>query len=357
MYRRIVIKVGTRVLSDAEGHFDKASAESIVRQVVSLCHTGVEVVFVSSGAVGSGRELLGPKPGESAEDRQVFAAVGQVRLMETYAGFFRKRHVHCAQVLVTKEDFRDRNHYHNMRCCFENLLRTGIVPIVNENDTVAVRELVFTDNDELAGLVASQLHADALLILTSTDGLLDAPPDSPGARRIPEIGSGELDRFMKYVTKDKTATGRGGMLSKIATAGRLANSGITVHIADGRAKDIIIDIVNSSPVGTVIRSSGRKTNGVKRRLAHAEGLTDGSLTINACTRDILLQKDRVASILPIGITGVSGDFRKGDIVEIRDGKGKRLGYGLTRQGANAIRKLAGMKGGPAVIHYDHLYIG
>jgi len=357
MYRRIVIKVGTKILTDKDGFFDESSAESIVRQIVSLRRKGIEVVLVSSGAVASGRELLARRTHETAEDRQVFAAVGQVRLMETYAALFRKRHEKCAQVLVTKEDFRDRSHYHNMRCCLGNLLRAGIVPIVNENDAVAVRELVFTDNDELAGLVAAQLRADALLILTSTDGLLDGHPDSPGSKRIPEIGVGELDRFTRFVTKDKTAVGRGGMISKIGTAGRLAGTGITVHIAYGRAERVIADIMNGISVGTVIRPERKKTSGVKRRLAHAEGLAMGSVTVNDCVRNILVDRKRVASLLPVGITAASGDFQKGDTVEIRDARGKRIGYGIARYGADTLRKLAGMKGGPAAIHYDHLYIG
>ena len=357
MYRRIVIKVGTRVLTDERGFFDESSAESIVRQIASLRRKGIEVIFVSSGAVGSGRELLGRKSRETAEDRQVFAAVGQAHLMETYSALFKKRRMRTAQVLVTKADFRDRNHYHNMRCCFENLLRAGIVPVVNENDAVAIRELVFTDNDELAGLVAAQLRADALLLLTSTDGLLDGPPDDPKARRIPEIDAGDIDRFTRFVTKDRTATGRGGMISKITTAKRLASAGIPVHIADGRKKNIISGITSGKSVGTVIRPARRKASGIKRHLAHAEGLATGSVTVNDCARDILLEKSRVASLLPVGVTGTTGSFQKGDIIAIRNSKGKRFGYGLARLGADTVRKHIGKNGGPIVIHYDHLYIG
>jgi glutamate 5-kinase len=357
MYRRIVIKVGTRVLTDERGFFDESSAESIVRQIASLRRKGIEVIFVSSGAVGSGRELLGRKSRETAEDRQVFAAVGQARLMESYSNLFRKRRIRIAQVLVTKADFRDRNHYHNMRCCFENLLRAGIVPVVNENDTVAIRELVFTDNDELAGLVSAQVGADVLLILTSTDGLLDGKPDSPDAKRIPEIEAAELGYFTRFVTKDKTSAGRGGMWSKIETAKRLSDTGITVHIANGKTRNVIEKIISGKATGTVIHPNERKTSNIKRHLAHAEGLATGSVTVNACARDALLDKTRITSLLPVGVTSVSGNFQKGDVIEIRDPKRKRIGYGLARIGADTTRKQIGKKRGSTVVHYDHLYIG
>lgn len=356
MYRRIVVKVGTKILSGNDGLMDDESIGNIVGQISDQIAKGVEIILVTSGAVGSGRGVIGTKSlKETVDDKQVFAAVGQVRLMETYARFFRDRGYFCAQVLVTKEDFRDRNHYQNMQRCFQNLLRDGIVPVVNENDVIAIRELIFTDNDELAGLIAAQLRADALIILTSVDGILGGHPSDLTAKPIRRIDAGDLAEIRKYVTADKTSVGRGGMLSKFAVAKRLATSGIAVHIANGRKPNVIRDILEEKPVGTTVVPT-RKTSGIKRRLAHSDGLAMGVVKVNDCTRDILLSKERPISLLPIGITGIAGGFHKGDVVEIMDSNGSRLGFGITRYDAVQVRKLIGTRGGRAVIHRDYMFI-
>ncbi|MEI6650891.1 MAG: glutamate 5-kinase [Candidatus Moraniibacteriota bacterium] len=356
MYHRIVVKVGTKVLSGDDGLLDALTIENIVRQISALKKRGVEIVLVTSGAVGSGRAVMGKTIGqETIEDKQVFAAVGQVRLMETYSELFRESGYACAQVLVTKEDFRDRNHYQNMRRCFLNLLRDGIVPIVNENDVIAIRELVFTDNDELAGLVAAQLQADALVILTSVDGILSGSPSDPSAKTIPRITVEDLTDARRHITTDKTAAGRGGMLSKFTVAKRLALSGIAVHIADGRKRNVIRDILDEKRIGTTIVPTG-KLSGVKRRLAHSEGLAMGAVRVNDCARDILLSKERPISLLPVGITGIDGDFRKDDVVEIRDRNDFRLGFGIAKFDATQVKELAGTKNGRAVIHRDSMFI-
>lgn len=356
MYRRIVIKVGTKVLSGNEGFMDDESVGNIVRQVSACSKRGIEVILVTSGAVGSGRGIIGKKGSrETVEDKQVFAAVGQVRLMETYARLFRDLGLSCAQILVTKEDFRDRNHYQNMRRCFLNLLRDGIIPIVNENDVIAIRELVFTDNDELAGLIAAQLQADVLIILTSVDGILDGHPSDPASKTIRRIETADLSDIRKHISADKTAVGRGGMLSKFAVAKRLASSGIAVHIANGRKPDVVRDILAGKPVGTTVVPS-KKTSGIKRRLAHSDGLSMGAVVINDCAKDILLSKERPISLLPIGITGIAGDFHAGDVVEIRSSVGARLGFGIVRYDAAQATALAGKKGGRAVIHRDYMFI-
>ncbi|NTW14490.1 MAG: glutamate 5-kinase [Candidatus Moranbacteria bacterium] len=357
MYRRIVVKVGTKVLSEKDGLLDAKSVGNIVGQVSALCKKGTEVILVTSGAVGSGRGVIGKRgSGETVEDKQVFAAVGQVRLMETYSRLFRDRGYACAQVLVTKEDFRDRNHYQNMRRCFQNLLRDGIVPVVNENDVIAIKELVFTDNDELAGLIAAQLRADALIILTSVDGILDGNPADQASKTIGRIEADGLSEIRKHITADKTSVGRGGMLSKFAVAKRLVSSGIAVHIANGRKRDVLRDILGGKSVGTTIIPSG-KTSGIKRRLAHSEGLAMGAIKVNDCARNILLSKDSAISLLPIGITGIDGDFHAGDVVEIRDRNDSRLGFGVTKFDATQVKDLAGTKGGRAVIHRDYMFIG
>lgn len=356
MGKRIVIKIGTGVLSTPKGRIDESILEHIVTEIASQKKRGVEVVLVTSGAVGSGRGLL-PASGrtETVTDKQVFAAVGQVKLMGTYAKLFEKRGYLCAQVLVTKEDFRDRGHYHNMRRCFLNLLRDGIVPIVNENDVIAIKELVFTDNDELAGLVASQLEADAVIILTSVDGVLDGDPQNQLARTIPRIDSTTLAAVSKRITSEKTAHGRGGMMTKFAIAKKLMSSGITVHIANGKKSTVLRELLDGGKVGTTFVPN-KKTSGVKRRLAYSEGLAMGALILNACASDLFVSKERAMSLLPVGITRTEGEFCKGDVVEIRNQGNKKIGFGISAMDSKTVKECAGKKGGKTVVHYDYMFI-
>ncbi|OGY58778.1 MAG: glutamate 5-kinase [Candidatus Colwellbacteria bacterium RIFCSPLOWO2_12_FULL_44_13] len=356
MYKRIVVKIGTKVLSRENGHINESVLENIVGQISDLKKSGVEIVLITSGAVASGRGLfkLAGKI-ETVTDKQVFAAIGQVKLMEIYAKLFEKRNYLCAQILVTKEDFRDRGHYHNMRRCFLNLLRDGVVPIVNENDVVAIKELVFTDNDELAGLIAAQLEADALIILTSVDGVLDGSPSNPSSKTIPEIDFKNITSFQRYVVQEKTDVGRGGMTTKFAIAKKLVSSGITVHIARGTRKNVLRNIVTNRAVGTKFVPL-KKTSSVKRRLAYSEGLTAGALVVNKRAGDMLISKEHSMSLLPVGITKIEGDFKKGDVIEIRDICNKKIGFGISAYDSDKIKEMVGKKGGRPVVHYDYMFI-
>ena len=356
MYKRVVVKIGTKVLSKENGHIDESVLENLVGQITNIRKSGVEIVLITSGAVGSGRGLLKStgKP-ETVADKQVFAAIGQVKLMETYSRLFSGQGYLCAQVLVTKEDFRDRGHYQNMRNCFLNLLRDGVMPIVNENDVVAIKELVFTDNDELAGLVASQLEADAVIILTSVDGVLGGDPSDASSKTIPQIDLKNISSVQKHISQGKTSVGRGGMTTKFSVAKKLISSGIAVYIAHGRKKNILEDIVSGKAVGTKF-VPGRNTSGVKRRLAYSEGLTMGSLTVNKCAGDMLIAKERTMSLLPIGITKVEGDFHKGDVIEIKNNKHKKIGFGVSAYDSDKIKTMLGQKGGRPVVHYDYMFI-
>ena len=343
MYKRVVVKIGTGVLSRAGGCIDEAVLESIVEQVSILKKGGIEIVLVTSGAVGSGRGLLElSKETEMVADKQVFAAIGQVKLMETYARLFEKQHYLCAQVLVSKEDFRDRDHYQNMCRCFLNLLRDGIVPIVNENDVIAIKELVFTDNDELAGLIAAQLEADAVIMLTSVDGVLDGSPSDAAAKVIPEIDLHTITEIRKHITKEKTSTGKGGMTTKFAVAKKLITSGIAVHIASGKKENVLRDIIDGRSVGTKFIPL-RRTSGVKRRLAYSEGLTMGTIVVNECAGDMLISKERAMSLLPVGIVKVEGEFKKGDVVEIKNAHNKRIGFGVIAFDSGKVKELVGKK--------------
>ena len=244
---RIVIKVGTKVLTKEDGALDTDMVRRVVEQIVSLRKDGTQVVLVTSGAMGAGKSLLtlADTLAETVQ-KQVFAAVGQVKLMNMYAEFFAEHDFLCAQVLATKEDFRDEVHYKNMQNCFEGLLLDNVVPIVNENDVVATTELLFTDNDELAGLVATQLSANKLIILTTTDGVLDKYGST-----IPEITAQNMGEAAQYITPDKSTGGRGGMASKFTVASNLAEKGIEVSIVNGKKEHAVTDAIAGRAAGTV----------------------------------------------------------------------------------------------------------
>lgn len=356
MYKRIVVKIGTRVLSNSDGETDELVLHKIVEQLVAVKRKGVEVTLVTSGAVGIGRKLLkDARVPEDATSKQVCAAVGQSKLMGEYMHLFGAYDILCAQVLVTKEDFRDRNHYQNMRKCFLGLLVDGIVPIVNENDVIASSDVAFTDNDELAGLVAAQIEADAVIILTSVEGFIDGNPKDPEARVIPELSVEEITELQQSVSREKTAVGRGGMVTKLSIARRLALSGIAVHMANGKRDDVLQEILSGKKVGTFI-APARKLNGVKRRLAYAEGLAAGTIIVNEQASRLLIGQSRAMSILPVGITQIRNDFRKGDIVEIEDARGKRIGFGIAASDSASIQSSIGKKGARPAVHYNYLLI-
>ncbi len=355
MYKRVIIKVGTKVLSAEDGSLDGGVLKHLVQQISEIKKKGVEVVLITSGAMGAGRSLITLKHAEKVAEKQVLAAVGQVKLMSMYSELFGQQGEICAQVLATKEDFRDKAHYFNMRTCFENLLKNGVVPVVNENDVVATTELLFTDNDELAGLVASQLNADAVVILTSVEGFLTGDPKDPSSELIPEIDFNNIHALEQYISPDKTAFGRGGMLTKFHIAKKLTLHGVTVFFANGKRKDALLDILSGKKIGTKFISRG-KVSPIKRRVAYSDGLTKGAIHINACAVDILMSKEKIISVLPIGIINVEGDFSKGDIIEIIGDTGQKMGFGITKYNAEKVKELMGTKNGRAVIHYDHMFI-
>ncbi len=244
MAKRIVVKIGTGVLSKKNGSIDAAVLRHIVDQVSALKRKGAQVVLVTSGAVGTGKGLLAAKDSSYIPQKQMYAAVGQVGLMSTYARLFAKRGYLCAQVLATKEDFRDRQHYVNMKNCFEKLLHESVIPIVNENDVVAIAELVFTDNDELAGLVAMQLNVDSVIILTSVDGVL------ADGRVVARVSGRNAGAIRRHITSEQSLGGKGGMRAKFTIALKLAKAGITTFIINGKKKHTLTDVVAGRTIGT-----------------------------------------------------------------------------------------------------------
>ena len=353
-YRRLVVKIGSNVLTQPDGLPDVARQTDLVAQIAALKHAGLEVVVVSSGAVAAGRSLITlPGRADAVRSRQLLAAVGQVRLLSRYAEMLAAHDLLCAQVLVTKEDFRDRQHYLHMRNCFQDLLQQSVIPIVNENDVISVTELMFTDNDELAGLVASMLNADALLILSNVDGIFDGDPARPDAQLIGRIAPADTN-LAGYVQATRSQFGRGGMLTKCSIAQKVARLGISVHIANGKTPGILPALLTGTALSTWFQPS-KRASGTKKWLAHAQ-LAQATVQVNAGARAALLAPGQASSLLPVGIVAIEGDFAKGDLVRLTDDTGHQLGLGLAEYGADKARERLGQHGQRPLVHYDYLFL-
>jgi glutamate 5-kinase len=241
LFHRIVVKVGSNVLTRKDGTLDVTHMSALVDQLAELHRNGIEVILVSSGAVASGRGEIHPNEElDEVSQRQLYSAVGQAKLMNRYYDLFRNYGIVVGQVLTTKESVDTPLHYSNQRNCMEVMLKTGVIPIVNENDTVSITELMFTDNDELSGLMAQMVHADALFLLSNVNGVYDGAPSSPDAHLIREVEVGK--DLSDYIQPEKSGFGRGGMASKSSIARKVADQGIAVFIANGRREGVILEL-------------------------------------------------------------------------------------------------------------------
>lgn len=351
--RRIVVKVGTNVLTAQNGLLDEAVMESLVGQIVHEREGGAQVILVSSGAMAAGHAKVNParKLGKVAA-RQVLAAVGQAELIHLYGSLFRKHDVTCAQVLATKEDFRDRRHYLNMRDCFSALIQEGIIPIVNENDVVSVGELMFTDNDELAALIASMVGADALILLTSVDGIQVTGKD--GTTTVLKTVTSESD-WKDHIRHEKSSFGRGGMQTKCRNAQKLSGLGIITHIANGTEPHVINRILSGEGLGTTFPAK-KMTASVKRWVADGTGKEKGTIIINRCARQTLLSTGKAVSLLPVGVVKIEGEFSKSDLVRIMDEDGGEVGLGVAQYSSQTARDAIGKRGQKALVHCDYLHL-
>ena len=242
MKHRIVIKVGSNVLTRKDGKLDVTRMSALVDQIAWLRQQGYEVILVSSGAMASGRgELRVEHSLDSVEQRQLYSAVGQVKLVGLYYDLFREFGIHIGQVLTMKENFEPGEQFKNQRACMTVMLENGVLPIVNENDTVSITELMFTDNDELSGLIARMMQAETLILLSNIDGIFTTHPDDPQAELIREVAPGR--DLSEYIQPEKSAFGRGGMPSKYTTASKVSRQGIRVIIANGERDDILINLL------------------------------------------------------------------------------------------------------------------
>ena len=240
--KRIVVKIGSNALTRSDGRLDVTRMSALVDQIAWLRQHDCEVILVSSGAVACGRRELDAVDHEldSVEQRQLFSALGQAKLIGLYYDLFREYHIHVGQVLTMKENFRPGEQYENQQACMRVMLENNVIPIVNENDTVSVTELMFTDNDELSGLIAQMMQADTLILLSNIDGIYTGNPTDPQSQLIKEVAPGT--DLSQYIQTEKSSAGRGGMQSKYATASKIQQAGIRVIIANGKRENVLIDL-------------------------------------------------------------------------------------------------------------------
>lgn len=356
-YKRIAVKIGSNVLTRKDGTLDVTRMSALVDQVAELHKQGIEIVLISSGAVASGRsELRVNKKLDAVSARQLYSAVGQAKLINRYYELFREHGLVCGQVLTTKENFGSRTHYLNQKHCMEVMLDNKVIPIVNENDTISVTELMFTDNDELSGLIATMMGMDALIILSNIDGIFNGNPSNPDSSVIREI-DGSQDDLSDYIQTGKSSFGRGGMLTKCTIARKVAEEGISVIIANGKKDNILCDLLqkNSTTLCTHFIPSSKPVSSVKKWIAHSEGFAKGEVHINKGAEEALLSP-KATSILLVGVTKILGDFEKDDIVKIFNEEGIQLGVGCASYDSKEAVKLIGVKDIKPLVHYDYLYL-
>ena len=355
--KRIAVKIGSNVLTRKDGTLDITRMSALVDEVAELHHAGIEIVLISSGAVASGRsEVKVGKKLDSVSARQLYSAVGQAKLINRYYELFREHGLKCGQVLTTKENFGSRTHYLNQKHCMEGMLEHGVIPIVNENDTISVTELMFTDNDELSGLIATMMGMDALIILSNIDGIYNGNPADPASRVIPVVERGKTD-LASYVQTGRSSFGRGGMLTKCHIAQKVADEGILVVIANGKRSNILVDLLKDPETIPCTRflPAVKPVSSVKKWIAHSEGFAKGEIHINKGAEEALLAP-KATSLLLVGVTQVVGDFEKDDIVRIVNEEGKLLGVGCAGYGSEEARALIGSRDLKPLVHYDYLYI-
>jgi len=346
-YRRLVVKVGTNVLTSGTDELHTAAMAELVEQVSVLQHAGVEVLLVTSGAIAAGRhrihasDRVGDLHARDIQARQVAAAVGQGRLMALWDGLFEQHDVVVAQALLTGGALRDRMSYLNARNTLTRLVELGIVPIVNENDVVSVEEIdehYIGDNDRLSAQVANLVDADLLLILTDIAGLYTADPArDPSAHLIEEVARID-DAIVAAAAGAPGARGTGGMATKVAAARLATQHGSHVLIADGRARDIAIRAAAGEPVGTHFLPTGDRTESRRRYLL--SGLqVRGRVIVDAGAARALLGAG--TSLLPAGVTGAEGEFARGDVVHVLTLEGEHIATGIANYARTEVEKIRG----------------
>jgi glutamate 5-kinase len=363
--RRLVVKVGSTLVTNEGRGLDLAAISRWTEQIAQLAATGRQVVLVSSGAIAEGMQRLGwrKRPGQIHE-LQAAAAVGQMGLAQAYEAQFRAHGLASAQVLLTHADLADRARYLNARSTLFTLLALGVVPVINENDTVVTDEIKFGDNDTLAALVANLVEADALVILTDQPGLFTADPRrDPAATLIAEAQAGD-PHLERIAGGTGSAIARGGMITKVLAAKRAARSGAHTVVAAGREPEVLLRLAQGERIGTQFNPATTTLNARKQWLAD-HLLLKGRVRIDSGAAAALCRGGR--SLLPIGVVAVEGEFVRGDVIACMDEAGREVARGLTNYGTEDARKIArrataeiesllGYIDEPELIHRDNLVI-
>lgn len=344
--KRIVIKLGTNILRNDDGEVALSRIYSFVDDIANLVKQNKEVIIVTSGAVGLGKKKLNLETTEGDGVKQACAAVGQSRLMSFYENGFNTHEIPIAQILLTEDDFSLRHRYLSLRTTLNKLIEMGVVPIINQNDTVSTIELAdrlagmkvsFSDNDKLSALVASELDADLLILLSDIDGLYTSnPKENNQAELIKEVDS-VTDEILNLGT-DASEGGRGGMKTKLEAARLVTRFGGKVLIANGKIPYIINKIFEGEDLGTMFIPSTENLSGKKRWIGYATNVR-GKLIVNEGAKTAVLEKN--TSLLPIGITNVINDFKQGEVVSICDESEKEFARGMVNYNSDECKKLIG----------------
>lgn len=345
--KRIVIKLGTNVLRSDEGNISLPRVYTFIEDISNLVKSGKEIIVITSGAVSMGKKKLGLPDTKGTALKQACAAIGQSKLMSVYENGFDTYGICAAQILLTEDDFSVRERYLSLRTTFNKLIELGVVPIINQNDTVSTLEIMpryaeddtqvcFSDNDKLSALVASELDADLLIILSDIDGLYDSNPKTNSqAQLIKEVK--EVNESILALASGVSEGGRGGMETKLQAAHLVTRFGGKVLIANGKLPYVIKRIFNGEDLGTMFLPSSENLSDKKRWIGYATNIT-GKIIVNDGAKKALLEEK---SLLPIGVTGIKNSFHKGDVVSILDERGNEIARGIINYDSDSCEKLIG----------------
>ncbi len=339
--RRIIVKIGTGVLTNRQGKLDPKSFSLVAGQIATLWQRGRKIVVVSSGAIVTGRKKLAKdKESLTLPEKQALAALGQPALMRSYELAFRKYSLPVAQILLTHEDFSDRKRYLHSRNTLETLLRFGVLPIINENDTVAVDEIKVGDNDNLSAMVAAMFGADFNVLLSNIDGLCERDPSVyPDAKVIPIVRDLTRDVY-ECAGPSVSGVGIGGMSTKIQAARTAAAAGIPTFIGNGKVPGLLLRLFEGKIQGTLFLASGKKIKGRKHWIAFSMK-PQGQIVVDQGASRALVEGKK--SLLPSGIVSASGRFDPGDAVSIMDQAGNKIGVGIIRYSPSEVERIKGKK--------------
>jgi glutamate 5-kinase len=336
--KRVVIKIGSNVIAPSEGALSPLIVQNLVDQIAVLVRSGLQVVIVSSGAIASGLKRLELKESpQSISLKQALAAIGQSHLIWTYEKYFNRKHLKVAQVLLTHEDLSNRERYLNARNTLFSLLNYGVIPIINENDTISAEEIKFGDNDTLSALTAHMIEADLLIILSDVDGLYTVNPREDSSGTLISTVEKITPEIEKLAGKKKSKTGKGGMVTKIEAAKKATASGAMAVIVNGREKNIIKKVLKGEEVGTVFMPISRLKS--RKHWITYTLKPKGTVRVDSGAEKALIKDGK--SLLPSGIIEIEGNFKLGDPVNIADANGKEFARGLVNFDKKDLMKIKG----------------